>query len=238
MSVGGPYQWPPGLKVLTSPPIIDGREMDVQADWAATRPGTPPGIATAGGTSLAQVVVGHPLAARGAAEESFTLAARAHDSGDWEHLDRIATSIRPVTFFAEWQVADVWRITTPPGETTRTRFVLSRSIPYDQFTSTRYPVKAYVEDVPGTPTPTPAVELTPIPVGTPAPGEILVAEGVEVTEVETSDLAASEGVWRQLVLRYYPVRLVTISNLSRNWPAGDGLTWSMDITGFLRARSY
>lgn len=230
----GPLTWT-DLPVLKSAPIVAGRQLiEHPTSWAASHPGGAPGIPTAGGTSLLQRAPADRLAPR-MAQQSLTFSGRAVEAEDWRHLVQVQQSGSAFTFFAEWPVVDTWRLRE--DDPVRTLFQLSRPYPLDLFTRAALPPRAVVEDVPNSPTPLGPQELTVIGSGVPGPGEILIADGTRVVEVETADLAP-EGPWRQLSLHYFPMYVVTITSSTQDWQAEGALGFTWELLEHLPPRTW
>lgn len=230
----GPLTWT-DLPVLRSAPIVAGRQLiEGPTSWAASHPGGAPGIPTAGGTTLRQRLPADRLAPQ-MAQQALTFSGLAVEAEDWRHLVQVQQSGGAFDFFVEWSVVDTWRIRA--DDPVRTLFQLSRPYPLDLFTRVALPPRAVVEDVPGSPTPLGPQELTIIGSGVPGPGEILIADGTRVVEVQTDDLAP-EGPWRQLSLHYFPMYVVTISSASQSWQGGGGLTFAWELLEHLPPRNW
>jgi hypothetical protein len=222
-------------RILRTAPVIDGRQLvDTGTDFSVRETPAPAGIATEAGTMVHQLAPAHRLASD-AAQKTIGLSGVAAESGDWRSLLATLARRQRVTLFVEWPTVEIWRIRA--DDAVRTHWQLGRDLPRDLTTATNYPVLAVVEDHPDSPAPageTPLVEITS---GSPGPGEILVPEGVRVTELVTADLA-SEGPWRQLRVEFQPLFYVTIDAFDSTIDQPGALRFSMTLLESLLPRNY
>jgi hypothetical protein len=235
MSGLGPLAWSE-LRIPLGVVWIDGKDYRDVGTWRLGNPGQPPGLQTAGGTTLLQRLPANRLAAT-QPQQSYQVAVQTKTEADFRLVSDLKTLSGPVRLFVAWEESSTWRIFAPAQDPTRTHFQLPYEIDHGLWTPTEYPSRAALVDHPDSPTPQGEVELTVIVTGVPAPGEIVVESTGRVVEVVTDDVSA-EGPWRMLRLRYYPTRLVTLSDFSEELTAGGAHRVSFSFLDARERRTY
>lgn len=201
------------MRVLRSPPIIGGYQYTTcEASMSVSPPEIGIGIPMLGGGAVYQRTAASVLAPLSLKPDTFNLLLDGiTDTEHWQLSSMLSTAqASPVTMFVEWPRTCEWLITGG-----RTVWTLDRSTAYGTIDYADYAPTAYIRDL-GAPT---GDVLTVINSGTPSAGEILVSDTTDATTVTTVDLVADAG--RVLVLRYHPMRLVTIAAAPRSYEYPD-----------------
>lgn len=228
MASGGPLFWESPF--FTGPRVLMGQALgECFGSYSEESPGSGMVIDLLAGGSVYQRSPAHrraplsllpaeiELSFKADLEDSFHAFERARAVGEYE----------PVTLWFARPMEDHWLVSG--AETT---YTLSRELGFGAVATGRFLPRAWLRDRQGAT----ATEQTIITTGTPAAGEVKIDPAANSIVIETPDLSAEVG--RLLVLRYYPIRLVRVTDLSLDSDAPNDMEYTVSLREVILPRSY
>lgn len=219
-------------RVLREPPILAGYPLaEGLFTLATSEPTAGLGIDMLGGGAVYQRTPAHRFAPLDLAPEVFALNVQTTHEGDYFRLRRLRSlaQAEPVPCFLEDPREDMWIV--PPDA--QTEWTLSRSLPFGTVPFAQYRPRAWLVDLPQQFDET---ELSVVTAGPPSEDQVVVDPTTDAEIIETADLSTHAG--RALVLRYHPLRWVTVEAVSRSIETPNGLDFEITLREHVPARDY